>query len=543
MGNAPTVETPAPSHIAGEIHSTQAPPVTFTGILSRLGPGLIIAASIVGSGELIGTTKTGAQAGIWLLWLILIGCLIKVFVQVEFGRFAVGEGQTSMEGMNAVPGPRLRVNWLVWYWLAMFCVGLGQLGGIVGGVGESMAIAVPLTGDNQRAFSLRHETARYEREVRARALAAGLAANGDSDTAEQRARRNAIEQAVATEFGHHPPSAVVEAESTRDDVYWSWIITAITAVLLVNGRYSLIQNISTVLVAIFTAVTVFNVIALQTHDAWALSWDDFKNGLSFQLPPAMEGAAWAPLMTALATFGIIGVGASELVAYPYWCIERGYARFTGRRDGTHAWAERANGWMRVMRWDAWLSMVIYTFATIAFYLQGAAVLNREGLDVSGGQIVYTLAQMYVPIFGRWAGPVFLLGAFAVLYSTFFVATAGNARIAADALRVFGLGSATEASRVRMVKILCGVFPFVSVIIYTIIKEPVRLVLISGLMQSIMLPMLAAAALYFRYFRTDSRIAPGKLWDAMLWLSSLGLLIAGAFGAWDGIAKAIRAIWQ
>jgi hypothetical protein len=34
----------------------QTPPHTVGGILSRLGPGLIIAASIVGSGELIATT-------------------------------------------------------------------------------------------------------------------------------------------------------------------------------------------------------------------------------------------------------------------------------------------------------------------------------------------------------------------------------------------------------------------------------------------------------------------------------------------------------
>ena len=58
---------------------TIEPPTDFFGIVKRLGPGLIIAGSIVGSGELIATTKTGAQAGISLLWLIIIGCLIKVF--------------------------------------------------------------------------------------------------------------------------------------------------------------------------------------------------------------------------------------------------------------------------------------------------------------------------------------------------------------------------------------------------------------------------------------------------------------------------------
>jgi len=47
----------------------EAPPRSVPGILRRLGPGLIIAGSIVGSGELIATTKTGAQAGFWLLWL------------------------------------------------------------------------------------------------------------------------------------------------------------------------------------------------------------------------------------------------------------------------------------------------------------------------------------------------------------------------------------------------------------------------------------------------------------------------------------------
>ncbi len=37
-----------------------SPPTTLPGILRQLGPGLIIAGAIVGSGELIATTATGA---------------------------------------------------------------------------------------------------------------------------------------------------------------------------------------------------------------------------------------------------------------------------------------------------------------------------------------------------------------------------------------------------------------------------------------------------------------------------------------------------
>lgn len=63
------------------------PPKTILGTLKELGPGLIVAGGIVGSGELIATTATGAEAGFWLMWLIIVGCVIKVFVQVEIGRY------------------------------------------------------------------------------------------------------------------------------------------------------------------------------------------------------------------------------------------------------------------------------------------------------------------------------------------------------------------------------------------------------------------------------------------------------------------------
>lgn len=43
------------------------PPNTFLSILRRIGPGLILASAIVGSGELIATTVLGAENGYTLL--------------------------------------------------------------------------------------------------------------------------------------------------------------------------------------------------------------------------------------------------------------------------------------------------------------------------------------------------------------------------------------------------------------------------------------------------------------------------------------------
>ena len=126
----------------------QDAPKDWRGILKHLGPGLIITACIVGSGELIATPKVGAEYGFSLLWFIIAGCMIKVLVQVELGRFAISKGMTTLEAMNTMPGPRFIVSWLVWCWLFMFVGILFQLGGIVGGVGKVVAELGWLSGEH-----------------------------------------------------------------------------------------------------------------------------------------------------------------------------------------------------------------------------------------------------------------------------------------------------------------------------------------------------------------------------------------------------------
>ena len=88
----------------------EQPPATFSGALRRIGPGMILAASIVGSGELIATTNLGAQIGYVGLWIILLSCFIKPVIQAELGRFTIASGETGLAGLNLVPGPRFKLN-------------------------------------------------------------------------------------------------------------------------------------------------------------------------------------------------------------------------------------------------------------------------------------------------------------------------------------------------------------------------------------------------------------------------------------------------
>ncbi len=86
-----------------------------------------------------------------------------------------------------------------------------------------------------------------------------------------------------------------------------------------------------------------------------------------------------------------------------------------------------------MQLDAWFSMVVFTVATVAFYLLGAAVLHPQGLDPKGPEMIPTLSQMYLqPLEGTPLAGLrgctrigFLIGAWAVLFKTLYVATAGK----------------------------------------------------------------------------------------------------------------------
>ena len=549
------------------------PPRRLGAILLSVGPGLIVAGSIVGSGELIATTKSGAEAGFTLLWLIVLGCVIKVFLQIEFGRHAIVTGQTPLRSLATVPGPRVRGrgNWLVWYWLVMWLASISQLGGIVGTVGQAMAIATPVTQSGRQ----------YNERADARAVDAiqalhrkHIAATGRSDIEsrnDQAANENArpVGNAGPVRNTMHPDDAGSPMTSPDtppiDPAIWAAVVAVLTSGMLVWGRFGMIQTLSTVMVASFTLLTIANLVMLQNEPMYAVSGSEFLSGFRFRLPDAgdvMGGAA--PIKTALATFGIIGVGAAELVVYPYWCLEKGYAKSVGRRpsdardssdlsdpsdlsnrgvsdefvgsnDPHRRWLQRARGWMRVMQFDAYGSMVVYTFATIAFYLLGAATLNRLSLNPEDSDLVRTLAMMYVPVFSDWARVVFLIGAVAVLYSTFFVANASHARTFSDALRVIGVIASDEETRSRWIRILSGVFPLLCVAIYVYFPRPAQLVLISGIAQGVMLPMLAGAAIYFRRTRRVPGLSPGWWWDVALWTSGLAMLATGTWTAYRAIA--------
>ena len=512
-------------------------PTHLKGILSHLGPGMILAGSIVGSGELIATTATGAEANFSFLWLILIGCIVKVFTQIELARYAVSSGKTTLVMLNEVPLPKVKGgNLIIWFWFLMFLATLAQQGGIVGGVGQALAISAPLTEQGKTYNDVLDN--KMNLEVSRNMIAAYEDGRLKGDSAKTQEIKDRISNLETTVEAQKEDADI----GSKDAIIWATILTFVACVLLVWGNFGFIEKFCMVLVCSFSAITIYNLFALQSKPEWAVTLKEFLEGMSFGFPEvteAQKASGKLPLGTALATFGIIGVGASELIAYPYWCLEKGYGKHVGPYEDNETWLTRAKGWLKVMQFDAWGSMFVYTFCTLAFYLLGAAILGRTGMIPEGTEMIRTLSVMYEPVFGKSAQTIFLIGAFAVLFSTFFVAIAAQSRLFVDVINLLGfIHLKDEDQRYRYIKVCNVLFAVISLLFFVFISKPVLLVLISGVMQGLMLPLLGVSVLYFRYNKTDKRLLAGKAWDAFLWISFICFAVVGIYQLYDKISKAL-----
>ena len=124
--------------------AVQAPPVTFWHRLQHLGPGFVLSAAIVGSGELIATTALGAKAGFVAFWVILVSCLVKVAVQVQFAKHTILTGKTAMQTLDDLPGPRIgKARWTVALYFLIMLIKFIQMGGIIGGVALVVNMMLP----------------------------------------------------------------------------------------------------------------------------------------------------------------------------------------------------------------------------------------------------------------------------------------------------------------------------------------------------------------------------------------------------------------
>ncbi|GAA5028568.1 Nramp family divalent metal transporter [Streptomyces siamensis] len=98
-----------------------------------IGPGIVVAATGVGAGDLVATLIAGSNFGYTLLWAAVIGCLVKISLAEAAGRWHLSTGRTLFDGWASLGR-----------WTTYFFVVYAVVWGFVYGAAAMSSSALPL---------------------------------------------------------------------------------------------------------------------------------------------------------------------------------------------------------------------------------------------------------------------------------------------------------------------------------------------------------------------------------------------------------------
>ncbi|UVI38682.1 Nramp family divalent metal transporter [Qipengyuania spongiae] len=119
-----------------ENRQSGATPEAPSGIarLRHLGPGIVVAATGVGAGDLVATLIAGSRFGYALLWAAVLGCVVKIALSEGSARYHLATGSTILAGWRTLG------RWTGWYFGIYVIVW-----GFIYGATAMSATALPLS--------------------------------------------------------------------------------------------------------------------------------------------------------------------------------------------------------------------------------------------------------------------------------------------------------------------------------------------------------------------------------------------------------------
>ncbi len=219
-----------------QLSETQEAPRNWRGVLSHIGPGIVVTGSVIGSGELINLPQRAASFGFALLWAVILSCVIKYWLQIEIGRYCLTRNLTTVEAFNTLPGPKWRGTHIIpLLYLFGFLLSTATLAGIL-------------------------------------TATAGLLADVSQDIF---------------------PNLMLLFNVRL----WAVVTYLVTAALLFRGKYQTLEKLIAILVGGFS-LSVLLCLALIQFTPYHVTAGQLASGLTFQTPPG-SGYAIISLLGAL----------------------------------------------------------------------------------------------------------------------------------------------------------------------------------------------------------------------------------------------------
>jgi len=107
--------------------------------LRELGPGIVIAATGLGAGDLIAASVAGAKYGIAILWAAIVGAVLKFTLNEGLARWQLATGTTLLEGWVR----RLPRFWSVYFFVYLLLWSFIVAGALMSATGLAVHALVP----------------------------------------------------------------------------------------------------------------------------------------------------------------------------------------------------------------------------------------------------------------------------------------------------------------------------------------------------------------------------------------------------------------
>jgi Mn2+/Fe2+ NRAMP family transporter len=116
-------------------------------LLAIIGPGILVAATGVGAGDLATGAFTGSQLGTAVLWAVVVGAMMKYVLNEGLGRWQLATGETLIEGSIRRLGRG--VGWAFLPYLILWSFFVGSA--LMSACGVALHALIPVFDDPARA--------------------------------------------------------------------------------------------------------------------------------------------------------------------------------------------------------------------------------------------------------------------------------------------------------------------------------------------------------------------------------------------------------
>lgn len=400
----------------GSEDETQPPEVGWRSRLRQVGPGVMAAATGVGSGDLVATMVAGARYGYALLWAVVLGTVFKLALGEAVGRWHLASGRTMLSGWRTLG------RWAIGYF-GLYIV----VWGFVYGATAMSASGLPLN-----------------------ALFPALPVGG-----------------------------------------WAAICGLVGLGLVWFGRYGVIEKLMTVLTGVMF-VTVVGTAILVSPDLLELGEG---------LVPRIPGGSVAYVLSLMGGVG----GTITMAAYGYWTLAKGW---------------RGPKWLPFMRTDNALGYVVTGIFVLAMLVVGAEILAGQPL-VQGDKGLLTLGDELAADYGQWARLPFLIGFFAVAFSSVIGVWNGVSLMFADWWRTWRMPRQAPAETAEDYQRAAGrrSTPFRIYLLWLTfppmlllgLGKPFQLTIVYGVLGALFMPFLAGTLLALLNSRSMMPAANRSRW--------------------------------